>query len=129
MVRFDRLTLISGWVLFLFGCFCLIDGSIALVRMAPCWIVRIAFGLVSLLFTSVVALLNRAAQLRVLAVISGSVVFIIGCLAMFFGIYARFTHFDDFKLWQWSMALGGIAVFISSIIAFLGAKAGEKPSG
>lgn len=129
MVRFDRLTVISGWVLFLFGCFCLVDGAIALVRISPCWIVRLAFGLVSLLLTGAVALLSRAAQLRVPVIVSGFIVFLTGCLAMLFGIYARFTRFDDFKLWQWSMALGGIAVFVSSIIAFLGAKAGEKPSG
>jgi len=113
------LTTICGWILFLFGCFCLADGAIALVGGSPCWIVRLAFGLASLLLASAVVFLGRVAQLKILATISGWIAFVFGCLALAFGTYARFTRFDDFKLWQWSMALGGIAVFLTAIIAFL----------
>jgi len=113
------LTKVRVWILFLFGCFCLVDGTIALVSGSPCWIVRLAFGLVSLLLTSVLVFLGKVAQLKILVTISGWTIFLFGCLALASGIYARFTRFDDFKLWQWSMALGGIAIFLTAIIAFL----------
>lgn len=58
MAALKVLTTICGWILFLFGCFCLVDGAIALVGTGPCWIVRIAFGGVSLLLTVAVALLR-----------------------------------------------------------------------
>ena len=122
MASFRVLTKICGWILFLFGCFCLADGAIALVRMSPCWIVRLAFGLGSLLLASIIALLGKVSQLRIVVTISGWVVFLSGCLALLMGIYARFTRFDDFKLWQWSMALGGIALFLTALIAFLSTK-------
>jgi|GEM_PF-3223073 len=122
MASFRVLTKICGWILFLFGCFCLADGAIALVRMSPCWIVRLAFGLGSLLLASIIALLGKVSQLRIVVTISGWVVFFFGCLALLMGIYARFTRFDDFKLWQWSMALGGIALFLTALIAFLSTK-------
>lgn len=115
------LTTICGWILFLFGCFCLADGAVALVSGSPCWIVRLAIGLAALLLTSVVALL-KVAQLRILITLSGWTVFVSGCLCLVCGIFTRFTRFDDFKVWQWSMALGGIAIFLTAIIAFLGAK-------
>jgi len=122
MASFRVLTKICGWILFLFGCFCLADGAIALVRMSPCWIVRLAFGLGSLLLASIIALLGKVSQLRIVVTISGWVVFFFGCLALLMGTYARFTRFDDFKLWQWSMALGGIALFLTALIAFLSTK-------
>ncbi len=122
MASFRVLTKICGWILFLFGCFCLADGAIALVIMSPCWIVRLAFGLASLLLTNIIALLGKVAQLRIAATISGWIVFLFGCLALLFGTYARFTRFDDFKLWQWSMALGSIAIFLTALIAFLSTK-------
>lgn len=122
MASFRTLTTICGWILFLFGCFCLADGAIALVRMSPCWIVRLGFGLASLLLTSVVALLGKVAQLKALVTISGWILFVFSCLGLTFGIYARFIHFDDFKLWQGSMSLGGVAIFLTAIIAFVRAK-------
>jgi len=62
------------------------------------------------------------ARLRALVAISGWVAFISGCLALALGIYVRFARFDDFKVWQWSMALGGIAIFFTAVIALLSAK-------
>ena len=119
------LTTICVWILFLFGCFCLADGAIALATGSPCWIVRLAFGLASLLLASAVVFLGRVIRLKALVTISGWIVFIFGCLALASGIYARFARFDDFKLWQWSMALGGIAIFFTAIIAFLGVRSEE----
>ncbi len=122
MASLKALTTICVWILFLFGCFCLADGAIALATGSPCWIVRLAFGLVSLLLTSAVVFLGKVARLRALVAISGWVAFISGCLALALGIYVRFARFDDFKVWQWSMALGGIAIFFTAVIALLSAK-------
>lgn len=126
MASLKVLTTICGWILFLCGCFCLADGAIALVSMSPCWIVRLGFGLAALLLTSVVALLREVAQLKILVTISVWIVFIFGCLCLAFGIYARFIHFEDFKLWQGSMSLGGIAIFLTTVIAFLRAKINDQ---
>lgn len=49
---------VSVWVLFLFGAFCLIDGLVAFLTGAPCWIVRLIFGPVSLLFGSLLVFLQ-----------------------------------------------------------------------
>ncbi len=116
---FRTLTAICGWVLFLFGCFTLLDGTLALVGAGPCWIVRLGMALTAFLLTSVLGLWSSHAQLRGLATISAWIVFGFGGLALAFGTYSRFTQFDTFKVWQWSLILGGIAVFLAAVIALL----------
>lgn len=122
---FRTLTAICGWVLFLFGCFTLLDGTLALVGTGPCWIVRLGMALTAFLLTSVLGLWSNHAQLRGLVTLSAWIVFGFGGLALAFGTYARFTEFDTFKVWQWSLVLGGIAVFLAAVIALL--REGQEP--
>jgi len=116
------LTAVCGWILFLLGCFTLLDGTVALVTASPCWIVRLGIALTSFVLTSAVGLWTDQPGLRVLVTLSTWLVFAFGGVALAFGVYSRFTRFDYFKLWQWSLILGGIAMFLSAIIAFLSSR-------
>lgn len=69
------------------------------------------------------------AQLKILVTISTCIMFVAGCLALGYGIYFRFIEFENFKVWQWSMALGGTAVFLTAVIAFLNVKVIDKVAG
>lgn len=119
------LTAISAWILFLFGCFCLVDGTLALVTISPCWIVRLGMALTAFLLTSLVGLWGQTPQLSILVSASAWLVFAFGGLALAFGTYSRFTRFDNFKVWQWSMVLGGVAILLTAVIALLSGRLAE----
>jgi len=129
MTLSKRLPVVCGWILFLFGCLNLADGALALVSGSPCWVVRIGLALASFLLISIVGFLGEVTELKVLVTVSGWLVFAVGGLALVFGIYTRFTRFDDFKLWQWAMALGTIAIFLTAVIAFIAARLEASRAG
>ncbi len=123
------LTVICSWILFLFACFTLIDGTIALVTASACWIVRLGMALTAFLLTSIVGIWADRPQLRMLVTLSAWIVLAFGLVALVFGTYTRFTRFDNFKLWQWSLILGGIATFLTAIIALLSARRDTARTG
>ena len=118
------LVTISVWILFVFGLFCMVDGLIALILGKPCWIVRLVFGPVALVFSSLLSFIQgrigeQIPQLKVLATIGCWILFIAGCICLVLGTFYRFTQFDDFKLWQGAMSLGLGTLTLSGIIAFI----------
>lgn len=58
-------------------------------------------------------------QLKAATTLACWTLFISGVISLSFGIFTRFVHFEEFKLWIGSMALGAIALTLTGVIALL----------
>jgi hypothetical protein len=119
-----RIIATAACVLFLFGVFCFVDGLIALLRDGPCWIVRMGFGPLSITLTGVLGFLGsrvggRMRELKALMLVGYWFLLVGGLISLGLGIYLRFVRFDEFKLWQWAIALGIAILALSGVLAFL----------